>query len=113
MTGTITLTSGQIQISNAVSIVGPGAANLTIDGNANNRIFSIFATDPACPALDGADYLVSISGLRLTNARRTQSNGGGAIFSEHSLALDSVTIDNSTAAIGAGIFTQLQYAGQH
>ena len=98
MTGTITLTSGQIQISGAVTIIGPGAANLTIDGNANNRIFSIFATDPACPALDGADYLVSISGLRLTNARRTQSNGGGAIFSEHSLALDSVTIDNSTAA---------------
>ncbi len=31
------------------SIVGPGADILTIDGNANNRIFSISATDPGMP----------------------------------------------------------------
>jgi len=85
---------------------------LTVDANANGRIFSIFATDPACPAIDGTDYLVSISGLRLTNARRTQSNGGGAIFAEHSLLLDSMQIDNSIAGIGGGVFVQAQYAGQ-
>ena len=72
VTGTIVLTSGQIQISEALFIVGPGAGNLTIDANANGRIFSIFLTDPACPALDGLDYLVSISGLRLTNAPHHQ-----------------------------------------
>ena len=95
-----------------MSIVGPGAGTLTVDANANGRHFSIFATDPACPAIDGPDYLVSISGLRLTNARRTQSNGGGAIFTEHSLTLDSVIVDNSVAGIGGGLFAQVQYPGQ-
>ena len=112
VTGTIVLTSGQIAINGPLTIVGPGANNLTINGNANNRIFSIFATDPACPALDGPDYLVSISGLRLTNARRTQSNSAGAIFSEHSLALDSVIVDNNTAGNGGGVTFQTQYPGQ-
>lgn len=110
--GTITLTSGQIQISDALTISGPGANLLTIDGNANGRIFSIFATDPACPALDGPDYLVSISGVTITNGRRTTSNAAGAIFTEHSLALDGVTIQNSVAANGGGVTFSTQYAGQ-
>ncbi len=112
VTGDIVLTSGQIQISGPLAIVGPGWTNLTIDGNANLRIFSIFATDPACPALDGSDYLVSISGLRITNGRRTTSFSAGAIFSEHSLALDSVLIDNSVAGNGGGVTFQIQYSGQ-
>ncbi|HTP45431.1 MAG TPA: choice-of-anchor Q domain-containing protein [Casimicrobiaceae bacterium] len=112
LTGTIVLTTGQIQISRSVLIQGPGADNLTIDGNANSRIFSIFATDPACPALDGPDYVVLISGLRLTNAWRTTSNGAGAIFTEHSLALDSVIVENSVARQGAGLYFQIQYPGQ-
>ncbi|HEX7273417.1 MAG TPA: choice-of-anchor Q domain-containing protein [Casimicrobiaceae bacterium] len=112
LTGTIVLTTGQIQISRSVVIQGPGADNLTIDGNANSRIFSIFATDPTCPALDGPDYVVLISGLRLTNAWRTTSNGAGAIFTEHSLALDSVIVENSVARQGAGLYFQIQYPGQ-
>lgn len=112
VSGTIVLTSGQIPINGPLTIVGPGANNLRIDGNANNRIFSIFATDPACPALDGPDYLVSISGLRLTNARRTQSTAGGAIYSGHSLALDSVIVDNNKAGWGAGVVFHVQYSGQ-
>ena len=112
VTGTILLTTGQIQISDALSIVGPGAGGLTIDANANSRIFSIFVTDPACPALDGTNYLVSISGLRLTNAHRTTGNTAGAIFTEHSLALDSVTLDNNVAGNGGAVGLSLQYPGQ-
>jgi len=112
VTGTILLTSGQINVNQAMTIAGPGAATLTIDANASSRIFSIFQTDPACPALDGPDYTVSISGLRLTNAQRHSSNGAGAIFTEHSLSLDSVQIDNSIAGSGGGLYFQLQYPGQ-
>ena len=112
VTGTIVLTSGQIAINGPLTIVGPGANNLTINGNANNRIFGIFVTDPACPALDGPDFLVSISGLRLTNGRRTQSGSGGAISTQHSLALDSVIVDNNTAGNGGGVTFQTQYPGQ-
>lgn len=113
LTGTITLTSGSIQISGPLSIVGPGAGVITIDGNANSRIFGIFATSPACPAIDGPDYLVTISGLRLQNGRRNVvGSGSGAIYSEHSLALDSVVLANNTARSGGAVGVSIQYSGQ-
>ena len=112
VTGSIVLTTGQIQIAGPMSIVGPGSASLTINGNANGRIFSIFLTDPACPSLDGPNFLVSISGLRLTNAHRTTGNTAGAIFTEHSLALDSTLIDNNVAGSGGGVTFDVQYSGQ-
>jgi len=112
VTGSIVLTTGQIHVAGPMSIVGPGATVLKIDGNANDRILSIYTTDPACPALDGPDYLVSISGLRFSNGRRSGSNAAGAIFTEHSLALDSVTIDNSVAGAGGGVAFATQYSGQ-
>jgi hypothetical protein len=37
---------------------------------------------------------------------------GGAIFTEHSLALDSMTIDNSKARSGGGVMFVIQYPGQ-
>jgi hypothetical protein len=112
VTGTIVLTSGGMTIAGPLSIVGPGAASLTIDGNALNRIFSIGVTFPACPALDGPDYVVSISGLRLTNGRRVGDSSGGAIYTEHSLRLDSVVIDNNVARSGGGVMFSVQYPGQ-
>ena len=82
VTGTITLTSGLIRIeSGPLTIVGPGAANLTIDGNLNSRIFAVIdgPSVPACPALTGpADYAVSISGLTLRNGSRNVVDSAGA-----------------------------------
>ena len=116
LTGTITLTN-QIQISGPVTIVGPGADKVTIDataetGSASGRVFSIFATDPVCPAIDGPDYVVSISGLTLANALNTFANTGGAIFTEHSLTLDSIVIRNNVSRQGAGVGVLVQYPGQ-
>jgi hypothetical protein len=116
---TITL-SGQIQISGPLTISGPGADRLTIDGNGVlnatpfSRIFSIFVTDPACPALDGPnDYLVWISNLRLVNGRNKNPTGnGGAIGTQHSLVLDSVIIENSAARAAGGVGFSVQYPGQ-
>ena len=113
VTGTIVLTSGQIQITGPLLIVGPGANNLTIDGNAANRIFAISATFAACPTIDGPDYLVWISGLRLANGRRNVADSSsGAIYAEHSLALDSVVIENNRAVRGGGVTFFAQYPGQ-
>ncbi len=44
VTGTITLTSGQIAISDSVTITGPGAATLTVSGNDASRIFDVTGT---------------------------------------------------------------------
>jgi hypothetical protein len=115
LTGTIVLTSGSIPISRALSIVGPGAANLTIDGHANDRIFTIGVTFPACPALEpGPDFLVSISGLRLTNGRRNVSDSsGGAIYTKRSLLLDSMILDNNSGVThGGGVAFWAQFPGQ-
>ena len=117
---TITL-SFQIQIAGPLTITGPGADRLTIDGNGVlnatpwSRIFSVFVTDPViCPAFDGPnDYLVWISGLRLVNGRNKNPNGpGGAIFTQHSLVLDSVTVENSAARTGGAVAFWVQYPGQ-
>jgi streptogramin lyase len=114
VTGTILLTGGTIPIAGPTTITGPGAGVLAIDGNAANRIFSVFELNsPACPALSGpSDYLATISGLTLTNAKRFTDNSGGAIVSGHSLVLDSVIIQNNIAPRGGGVSFLAQYAGQ-
>ena len=53
---TITLTTGQLVVGNSVTISGPGANNLTVDGNANDRVFYI-----------SSGKTVTIDGLTVTN----------------------------------------------
>jgi hypothetical protein len=71
---TITLTSGEIAISKALAINGPGAANLAISGNHLSRIFNISAA-------------TMISGLTLTNGE--SFSDGGAILTSAKLTLDA------------------------
>ena len=117
VTGTITLTSGLLRIeSGPLTITGPGAANLTIDGNLNSRIFAVIdgAVTPTCPALTGpADYPVAISGLTLRNAsRNVVDSAGGAIMTAKTLTLDSMIIRDNFAKGGGGVRVNAQYPGQ-
>src|SRR6185437_15770827 len=41
VTGTIALTSGELLVNRSVTIFGPGAATLAVDGNATSRVFHI------------------------------------------------------------------------
>ncbi len=41
LTGTIKLTSGELSITDAVTISGPGADKLTVSGNGASRVFEI------------------------------------------------------------------------
>src|SRR5262249_37801855 len=67
----ITLTSGELPITQNLTINGPGAKALTISGNNASRIFNIHA---------GA-LAVTISGMTLTNGKPVGgTNGGGAIL---------------------------------
>ena len=115
VTGTIVLTTGQLSITSPMTIVGPGADNLTISGigNANGRIFSIFenVADPC--ATPNTDFPVAISGLTLTNGfRNIGGNSGGAMYSEKTLALSGMVISNSTASSGGGLHVSALYSGQ-
>jgi len=91
VTGVITLTSGQIDISDDVTINGPGAENLTVSGNDDSRIFDI----------DSAAANVTIDALTLTDGNSGGQNGG-AIYSNVSNRLtvqNAVITGNSTGII--------------
>ena len=88
VTGTITLTSGQIGISRNLTIDGPGAGSLTISGNNATRIFGIGAA-------------VTIQDVRITQGH-SGTFDGGAIYVTNgaSLTLNSVQVDNNTTGVG-------------
>lgn len=112
VTGSIVLTTGQLDITTPMTITGPGAGSLTIDGNQNSRIFSIFVIGNVTCTTPGSDFQVEISGLTLTRGWRTFDNSGGAIFSEKSLALRNVTVTDSEAKAGGGLGWAIAYSGQ-
>ena len=60
LTGTLTLSAGQMLISDSLTIAGPGAADITINGNNQSRIFKI---DDGSRA---TNISVEIDGLTLT-----------------------------------------------
>jgi Divergent InlB B-repeat domain/Right handed beta helix region len=83
VSGTILLTSGELQVTHGVTINGPGAANLAVDGNATFRVFDNFASN------------VTISGLTITNGLAADGIGGGGILNRGGLALiDSNVVSN-------------------
>jgi hypothetical protein len=95
VTGTIGLISGQLLVDKSVTISGPGADSLAVNGNAVNRVFYI-----------GAANTVDISGLTIANGNvaLTLENGGG-IYNDHAiLTLDGCRVTQNLAGFGAGIF---------
>lgn len=95
LTGTVTLTSGQLTISDSVQIVGPGRGSLTVSGGGASRVFDI----PLSPG----DVNVALSGLTVSNGRA--QTGGGIRVQDESLSLDDVALTGNTAlGNGGGLF---------
>ncbi len=109
LSGTITLTTGELGISKPLRIVGPGARTLAINGNANDRVFEL---------LQGT---VAISGLTICNGRvggtagGFEQNGGeargGGIFNQTTLALSDCILSNNVVVGGQGGPTDFGFAG--
>ncbi|NER50270.1 MAG: DUF4347 domain-containing protein, partial [Symploca sp. SIO1A3] len=94
---TITLTNGQLEITDDLFIDGLGADQLTISGNNASRIFNIDDGD----AFNSFD--VKISGLSIADGN---ADFGGGIFNEEQLLISSSTIRDNTAQFsGGGIFS--------
>jgi hypothetical protein len=91
LTGTITLTMGQLAITDSVDIEDPGAV-ITVSGNNASRVFYIYST--------AAEIDVSISGLTITAGSATI--GAGIANLNENLTLDGVTITNNTATADGG-----------
>ena len=87
----ITLTLAQVQITDDLTITGPGASQLAISGANARRIFLIDDADAA------TSIRVHISGLRLANGKIV-GNHGGAISNQEILTLEACTLTNNQAA---------------
>ena len=94
VTGTITLGSGQISITDDLTITGPGVSSLTIDGAGASRVLNV---THATNTLN-----VGISGLTITGGLLSGSNTGAGIYSSENLTLDHVNIVGNTASSGSG-----------
>jgi MYXO-CTERM domain-containing protein len=95
LTGTITLTSGQLYISDSVDIQGPGAPVLTVSGNNASRVFYLYSSSALID--------VSISGLTITGGNA--SIGGGIVDFDENLTLDHVAITgNHASGDGGGLW---------
>ncbi|UBF25722.1 DUF4347 domain-containing protein [Kovacikia minuta CCNUW1] len=91
---TISLTSGELSISDSVTITGTGADKLTLSGNGGEpaRVFDI-----ANPAT------VTLEGMTIANGNAINANGGG-IHNSGNLTVNKVAIRSNTATEGAGIY---------
>ncbi len=90
---TIKLSNGTLVIRTDMSLVGPGADRLTIDGNLASRVFSVD------DGITSSMRTVLISGLTISNGR---SNDGGGLANFENLTLDRVTVSNNATTNGYG-----------
>jgi hypothetical protein len=90
---TITLSSGELLVNKSITVAGPGADLLSVNGNGASRLFFI-----------GSGQTVSISGLTITNGLETSGYGGG-IYNDHAtLTVSNCAISgNSAGSAGGGI----------
>ena len=84
VTGTITLTSGQLAISKNLTITGPGAGSLSVSGNNSSRVFYI------------GSGTVTITGLTIRDGKPdTDEHGGGIYNYAGTLTLENCTVSNN------------------
>jgi hypothetical protein len=98
VTGTIALTTGELLVDRSITISGPGAENLAVNGNGKSTVFHIAPCET-----------VTISGLTISNGYTTESGGG--IHNDHAaLTLNNCRITGNAAAgnIGGGIYNDAE-----
>lgn len=99
--GTIGLTSGELLVDKSITISGPGAKNLAVNGNAKSRVFHIASGET-----------VTISGLTIINGYT--AGFGGGIHNDHAaLTLNDCTITGNTSLsyLGGGTYNDAEYLG--
>lgn len=98
--GAISMISGQMQITDTLTIKGPGADKLAVDGNLASRIFVVTDANPQ------KDSPLTVSGLTfLRGLPGGQDSGGGAILSTESLNVRACAfLENRSNGMGATNF---------
>ena len=95
LSGTIALMAGELSIDEDVSVVGPGADVITVNGQNASRVFHV---GPAAPAS------ATISGLTITGGNEPGGVGGGIrVGAGSTLAVAGSEVIDNAAIRGAGI----------
>ncbi|HTS18717.1 MAG TPA: choice-of-anchor Q domain-containing protein [Verrucomicrobiae bacterium] len=95
VTGVITLTSGELIISNTITIAGPGATDLAVSGSASSTVFSV-----------AAGVTASISGLTIQDGEANGGTGGGnpvpggGVYNAGTLTLTGCIVSNNVTSTG-------------
>ncbi|MEZ5061249.1 MAG: choice-of-anchor Q domain-containing protein [Solirubrobacterales bacterium] len=88
VSGTITLTSGQLAVTGGLEIDGPGAGALTVSGGGSSRVLDFGSV--------GED--LTVTGMTITGgAAPSSEDGGGIDFDGTNLRLDDVTLTGNAA----------------
>ena len=95
--GTITLAGGQLDITQNLTILGPGADLLTVSGGNSSRVFEV-----------APKVTATISGLTISNGTADANNAlpywgdGGGIANFVAMTMSGCTVTGDTAGYGAG-----------
>jgi predicted outer membrane repeat protein len=102
LSGTITLTSGELAINKDLTIAGPGVNVITISGGNASRVFSI-----------SASTTVTLSGLSISNGYVAGPDArGGGIYNSGLLTLSvCILSENTSRGIGSGESVAYSYGG--
>jgi len=87
--GTITLTSGELLVSDDLTVNGPGSFSITVSGNHASRVFGI-----------NTGVTAMISGLTISDGQI--SGNGGGIFNIGNLTLTNVVVSGCSSGLGGG-----------
>ena len=91
LTGTIALTGGELDITDDLTINGPGADKLTVSGSNISRVFKVEAGET-----------VTISGLTIAGGNAGTGNGGG-IDNFGALTVSDSVFSGNSATDGGGL----------
>jgi hypothetical protein len=91
LSGTITLTTGELAVNKDLTIAGPGADVVTVSGNHASRVFDI-----------GATFTVDIAGLTIADGSLTNAGYGGGIYNQGALSVTDCTLSGNSAPYSGG-----------
>ncbi|HKP13891.1 MAG TPA: hypothetical protein VJZ91_17345, partial [Blastocatellia bacterium] len=92
LSGTITLTSGELLITDDLTIIGPGIFSIIVSGNHASQVFNV------------AGVTVDISGLTISDG---SASTGGGVFNGGTLTLTNVLLSDNSAGVAGGVLNAL------
>jgi len=122
---TITLTLGELPISQSITIVGPGPDQLTVSGNHASRVFTVWWCGPLSlsgmtiadgtsdsgagfRAPDHAKAQLTLTDIHFRDNEATYGGGALLVGEENTVNLTHAVLENNRARYGGGMY--LDYA---